>query len=89
MAGRGTPALGIHPHPIEKDRLADSSQTDQQHAPRLPGSTHPFDSDVGRLEEVVTARKVGRRSACARSERVGDAVHGSDESDLRDVIDWR
>ncbi len=69
--------LGVFAHPIEKDRLADATQSDHQDAfSRAPQSqaltSHPDD-----LAQLVPSSELRRRSARAGGERIANGVHGS------------
>jgi hypothetical protein len=73
--GAVVPSLGHALHFVEQHRLADSTQSGQQHTFLGSFPTNARKQHLRLFQNILTTRQLGRRRARAGRERIDDFVH--------------
>ena len=72
--------LGDLGEPVQQDGLAGSAQPDHQEALARPPRGCPAEGDSESVDELVPAGQSGRGSTGTWTERIGELIHGFNES---------
>ena len=78
-----TGPFGVLPHLIQQDCLPDPPKPDHEDALRRKLPSNPFESHPCGLEQLVPARKLGRRRPRTGRERIGNGIHGAIYTGIR------